>query len=69
MIDDDARMEAEAEYALSDAVWELQHGGGFNLSEPSSDRFCPTCGFLYSVHNGDGSCPLMDDERPPIFCD
>ncbi len=26
------------------------------------DDYCPKCGIVYSIHEGDGSCPLAKDE-------
>ncbi len=30
--------------------------------EDDNPNFCNKCGTLFAVHNGDGSCPLADDE-------
>lgn len=37
---------------------------GDMMPETSEEsRFCSTCGYLFAIHNDDGSCPIEDDER------
>jgi uncharacterized protein YbaR (Trm112 family) len=32
-------------------------------ADRKAEKYCPKCGVLFAIHEGDGSCPVADDER------
>jgi RNA polymerase subunit RPABC4/transcription elongation factor Spt4 len=39
------------------------------MNQPVPSKFCPRCGVAFAIHEGDGACPVADDEKADVADD